>query len=72
MFGVSAAWQYDGCFLANGGGACLYFDPHAGKAISCLAELKGLEGKHPNYSGVPSEADVRSFENGVIEVIGRR
>lgn len=69
-FGVSAPWQYDDCFLANGGGACLYFEPHQGKAISCLAELKGLAAGHPNYSSVPSEADVRAFEDRVLKILG--
>ena len=69
-FGVSAAWQYDDCFLVGSGGQCLYFEEHNGKTISCLTELEGLEAKHPNYSSTPCEADVRTFEDGVFKIIG--
>lgn len=69
MFWVSTAGQYDDCFLANGGGQCLYFEPHKGKTISCLAELKGLEAEHPNYRNVPSESDVKTFEENAIKII---
>ena len=69
-FSVATAWSYDDCFLANGGGQCLHFAPHTGKAISCLDELKGMKGKYSNYGSVPSEAEVRAFEESVIEKIG--
>jgi hypothetical protein len=55
IFCVSGAWQYDNCFLAAGGGQCLYFGPHNGQTISCLMELKGLDTReHPNYSRGPT------------------
>lgn len=69
-FGVSAAWHYDDCFLASGGGQCLYFEAHRGKTISCLAELEGLEAEHTNCTSAPSRSDVKIFEDGVLKIIG--
>lgn len=70
-FGVSAAWQYDGCYLVGSGGQCLYFEKHNGKTISCLVQLEGLAAaEHPNYCSTPSEADTRTFEDDVFKIIG--
>ena len=70
MFRVSSAWQWDDCPLSNAGGQCFYFEPHEGKKISCLVELKGLEAEHPNFKNVPSEEDIRVVESEVIKAIG--
>ena len=68
-FGVSAAWKYDDCFLVGSGGGCLYFEKHNGKTISCLAQLEDSKGQHPNYKLAPSEAEVKTFEVAVTEII---
>jgi hypothetical protein len=68
MFGVSSAWRWDDCPLVSNGGQCFYFDPHDGKKITCLMELKGIEADHPNLRNVPSEEDIRTFERKVIEI----
>ncbi|MFW6118611.1 MAG: hypothetical protein ACOC6R_03865 [Chloroflexota bacterium] len=70
MFRVSSAWQWDNCPLASDGGQCFYFEPHDGKKIACLIELKGLEAEHPNLKNMPSEEDIRTFERKVIEAMG--
>jgi hypothetical protein len=72
MFQVSSAWQWDDCPLASNGGQCFYFEPHDGKKITCLIQLKGLEAEHPNLKDVPSEEDIRIFERKAIEVTGGR
>jgi hypothetical protein len=59
IFQVSSAWQWDDCPLASNGGQCFYFEPHDGKKITCLIQLKGLEAEHPNLKNVPSEEDIR-------------
>jgi hypothetical protein len=69
-FCVSAAWQYDDCLLASSGGQCLYFEKHNGKTISCLAQLESLDAEHPNAILTPSEADIRTFEDDVIRIVG--
>lgn len=60
IFRISSAWQWDDCPLSNAGGQCSYFEPHEGKKISCLVELKDLEAEHPNFKNVPSEDDVKA------------
>ena len=71
IYQVSASWQYDDCYLLNSGGQCLDFIPHNGVTISCIAERTGLKTDHPNMSLVPSEAEVRSFEDVIRDIIGK-
>ena len=70
MFQVSCAWQWDNCPFVSDGGQCFYFEPHDGKKISCLAELKDLEAEHPSLKSMPSEEEVRTFELKAIEAVG--
>lgn len=70
VFVVSGAWQYDECTLANGGGQCFYYEPHDGKKISCLMELKELEAQHPNFKNIPTEDAIRLFESEIIKTMG--
>ena len=70
MFQVSCAWQWDNCPLVSDGGQCFYFEPHDGKKITCLAELKGLEAEHPSLKSIPSEEEARAFELRAIEAVG--
>ncbi len=69
-FGVSSAWQYDDCPLADAGGQCFYFEPHDGKTISCLMELRGLEDEHANAKSMPTKEEIRAFESEIIQSIG--
>lgn len=59
---VRAAWDWDGCPLANDGGQCLHFEPHDGPMISCLKEIRDLKLEHPNCSAVPRAEDIAAFE----------
>ncbi len=61
-FRIPSAWQWDDCPLSNAGGQCFYFEPHEGKKISCLVELKDLEAEHPNLKNVPSEDDIKAVD----------
>jgi hypothetical protein len=70
MFWVSTTWQHDDCFLANSGGQCLYFAPHAGKTISYLEQRKGIELEHPNYATAPSDAEIREIEHSISPLVG--
>lgn len=67
MFQVSAAWQWDDCPLVEDGGQCFYYEPHDGRKITCLMELKGLEGDHPGLKNLPSEEEIATFERKAIE-----
>lgn len=70
MFQIPCAWQWDNCPLVSDGGQCFYFEPHDGKKITCLAELKDLESEHPSLESMPSEEEVRAFELRAIEAVG--
>jgi hypothetical protein len=71
VFCVSVAWQYDNCFLANGGGQCLYFSAHNGRFISCLMDRDDMEPQeHPNYSPGPT-TESKAVEDAVTEIIQR-
>jgi len=70
IFKISSAWQWDDCPLSNAGGQCFYFEPHEGKKISCLLELKSLEAAHPNFKKIHSEDDIKAVESEVIKTMG--
>lgn len=61
-FGLFGAWQYDDCFSKSSGGQCLYYEPHGGMKISCLADLTNIKAEHPNAATEPNEAEIRAFE----------
>ncbi len=67
LFRVASAWRWDECPLVEDGGQCLYYEPHDGKKISCLIDLKGLETDHPNLKNLPSEQEIVTFERKAIE-----
>ena len=48
MFKIEAAYNFDGCYLTNDGGSCIYFEPHDEKKIGYLMEDHSIE-NHPNY-----------------------
>jgi hypothetical protein len=70
LYRVTSSWQYDSCYLVATGGQCLYFAAHTGKTIAYVEECRGMECDHSNYGVAPSEAEIRAFEAGVIEIIG--
>ena len=69
-FAIRSAWDYDDCLLANSGGQCVYFAPHAGETISCIADLTGISSDHPNMDLIPSETEVRSVESEILQQLG--
>lgn len=71
-FRTSASWAWDECPLDDGGGYCIYFEPHDGQKITCLMDLDTLEAEHPNFSIVPSDHDVGIFEKRVVDALRMR
>lgn len=60
--GITAAWQYDECPLAHGGGQCMYFVKHSGKQITCLSEINDVDDRHPNNFNIPSEKEIENVK----------
>jgi len=62
LFGISAPWSYDDCYLRGSGGVCLYYKPHAGPKIAFVEQIKQMNVEHPNATAAPTSADVARFE----------
>ena len=62
-FRTRCPWAWDNCALSDTGGQCFYFEPHDGKKITCLMDLRQLDAEHPNLEKVPSDDDVRIVED---------
>lgn len=67
-FRMRCSWAWDDCALAATGGMCMYFEPHDGKKISCIADIRHLDAEHPNMEKVPSDNDVRLVEDQLSEL----
>ena len=66
-FLTRCSWDWDGCGMAVTGGMCVYYEPHDGAHITCIADLRQLDEVHPNSEGVPSDDDVRIIEDRLSE-----
>jgi hypothetical protein len=67
MFGISAPWSFDDCFLRASGGLCLYYQAHNGPQISCIEQLHHPPPTHPNCIAAPTQAEIMAFEQAVAE-----
>jgi hypothetical protein len=70
IFQVSCAWQWDDCPLGQAGGQCLYFEPHTGRKISFLAELRNIKKEdHPNNKTI-TDKEIEILESQITQAIG--
>jgi len=62
-FCVRCAWDWDECSMAVTGGTCVFYEPHDGAHITCIADLQHWSEEHPNMRKAPSDNDLRFVED---------
>lgn len=68
LFEVQASWAWDDCHERDTGGQCLYFQPHSGSHIRCMADLQDWPHEHPNLQVLPTDAEITQFEAEALAV----